>query len=285
MEFATNGGVRIAYDVDPAADGDDAGAAGDRRVGGAGERAAETVAFVEGLGYGRWMWRRQRAALDEYDTLVPDNRGTGESDVPEGPYTVAEMAGDLEAVLADAGVERVHLVGASMGGMIALTYALDYDRVRSLTLCCTSPGGPDAVPTPEETAERIFDVPEDLGERAAIRHKMAPALSEGFAEANPEFVEQIVDWRLASDAPERARAWQAAAVQGFDVGDRLDAVDVPALVFHGTADRVVPVENGELLADLLPDAEFAPVEGGSHLFFLEDPDPVNERLRRFLDGV
>lgn len=284
MEFAISDGVRIAYDLDPA-DGDGVGARRGPADGSGTDAAPETVVFVEGLGYGRWMWRRQREAFEGYDTLVPDNRGTGDSDVPEGPYAIDEMAADLEAVLADADVERAHLVGASLGGMIAQAYVLEYGRARSLTLCCTSPGGPDAVPTPEETAERIFDVPEDLDEREAIRYKMAPALSEDFAAAEPEFVERIVDWRLESDAPERARAWQAAAVEAFDVADRLDEVGVPALVCHGTADRVVPVENGELLADLLPDAEFVPIEGGSHLFFLEEPEPVNERLRRFLDAV
>ncbi|MFB6074894.1 MAG: alpha/beta fold hydrolase [Haloarculaceae archaeon] len=250
-----------------------------------GPREAPTVVFVEGLGYGRWMWRWQRSALAEYERIVWDNRGTGDSDVPEGPYSIREMADDLEAVLADAGVERAHVVGASMGGMIALQYALDHDRAVSLTLLSTTPGGPDTVPIPEETRDRIFGLPDDIDEREAIRRKMAPALSAGFDDWHSDLYEQIVDWRLESDAPERAREWQAAAVAAFDVSDRLEEVTLPALVVHGTDDRVVPVENGRLLADRLPNAEFLELGGGPHLVFIEQAEAVNDRLREFLDGL
>ncbi|MFC7019189.1 MULTISPECIES: alpha/beta fold hydrolase [Haloarcula] len=267
MEYATNDGVRLAYE---------------RR----GPTDAPTVAFVEGIGYGRWMWRWQRQALDEeYDTIVWDNRGTGDSDTPEGPYTMSQFAGDLEAVFEDAGVASAHVVGASMGGMVAQQYALEYDRVRSLTLLCTSPGGPDAVPTPEATRARMFEVPEHYDARESRRYKMAAAMRESFMADNEDLVERIVDWRIESDAGEQALAWQNAAVQGFDAHDRLEAVTVPVLVMHGTADRVVPVENGESLAEGLPDAEFVRFEGAPHLFFVEEADRVNERLREFLaDG-
>lgn len=121
MAYATNDGVEIFYEEDGPADGD-------------------PVVFVEGLAYGTWMWNWQRDPLSEsYRTVVLDNRGTGNSDTPEGPYTVAEMAGDVGAVLDDAGLDDVHLVGASLGGMIAQEFALTDDRVRSLSLLCTHP--------------------------------------------------------------------------------------------------------------------------------------------------
>ena len=269
MQTVTRDGVEIAYEQrGQSADG------------------AQSVVLIEGLGYGRWMWRWQADALtDDYHVVLPDNRGTGDSDAPEGPYTIEQMAADLEAVLADAGVETVHVVGASMGGMIAQQYALSYDRAASLSLFCTSPGGDDAVATPDETLARMFSVPEDADEREAIRYKMAPALSDGFAEANPELIERIVDWRLASDAPPAAREAQGAAVEAFDVSDDLAALDVPTLVLHGTGDHVLPVENGELLTELLPDPETTFYEGGSHLFFMEESERVSERLRGFLDAA
>ncbi|WP_435064444.1 alpha/beta fold hydrolase [Halobaculum sp. EA56] len=248
--------------------------------------AAETVVLCEGLGYGRWMWNWQADALaDEYHVVRWDNRGTGESDVPEGPYTIDRMAGDLEAVLDDAGVGEAHVVGASMGGMVAQRYALDYDRAASLTLLCTSSGGPEAVPTPESTLERMFSVPDGADEREAIRYRMAPAVSEGFIEENEDLVERIVDWRLESDAPPRAREAQGAAVRAFDASGELGEIRVPTLVSHGTADRVLPVENGELLAEGIPDAESEFVDGGSHLFFIEEADRVNDRLLAFLADV
>ncbi|MFC7095777.1 alpha/beta fold hydrolase [Halobaculum marinum] len=247
---------------------------------------AETVVLCEGLGYGRWMWDRQADALgDDYHVVLWDNRGTGSSATPEGPYTIDAMAGDLEAVLATVGVDAAHVVGASMGGMVAQRYVLEYDRATSLTLLCTSPGGPDAVATPDETLARMFSVPDDADEREAIRYKMAPALSDGFAEANPELIEDIVDERLDSDASPSAREWQAAAVQAFDASEELDDIAIPTLVAHGTGDRVLPVENGRLLAERIPNARETFVEDGSHLFFIEEAARVNSMLAEFLADV
>jgi len=264
MPRANNGAVTLAYEV-------------------SGPPDAPTVVLVEGLGYGRWMWNWQVDALaDGYETVVWDNRGTGDSDAPEGPYTIGEMAGDLEAVLDDHGAESAHVVGASMGGMIAQEYALGYDRAASLALLCTSPGGAEAVETPPEVRERILSVPEELDKREAIRYKMAPALSDGFAADNEELVERIVDWRLESDADDPAREAQAAAVAAFDAGDRLDGLDSPTLIMHGTDDRVLPVGNAELLHGRIPGSELELFEDGPHLFFIERAEEVNRRLLSFL---
>ncbi|USZ69079.1 alpha/beta hydrolase [Halorussus salilacus] len=273
MPYADNDGVSLSYETaEPvdAADGD-----------------AETVVLVEGLGYGRWMWRWQRDRLrDEgYRVVVWDNRGTGDSDAPEGPYTVAEMASDLDAVLDSVGVERAHVIGASMGGMIAQRYALDYDRAESLALLCTSPGGEEAVETPPETQRRMFDVPADADEREAIRYKMKPAMTDGFWAENDDLISDIVEWRLETDAPDEARQAQAAGVAAFDASDRLDEIRVPTLVAHGTADRVLPVGNADLLHRDLPNSRLALFEGGSHLFFIERADDVNDCLAEFLNDA
>jgi pimeloyl-ACP methyl ester carboxylesterase len=263
MQTATNGEVELAYEL-------------------TGPQDAPVVAFVEGLGYGRWMWNWQVERLDEYRRLVWDNRGTGDASVPEGPYEIAEMAADFEAVLEDAGVDRAHVVGASMGGMIAIEYALTSDRAATLSLLCTSHGGESAVPTPPETQQRMFDVPAEADEREAIRYKMRPAMSEDFFQEETDLVEQIVDWRLDSDAPEPARMAQAAAVEGFDREDDVADIGVPTLVLHGTGDRVLPVENGRQLCRAIPGATCEFVADGSHLFFLEDADRVTEAIREHL---
>jgi pimeloyl-ACP methyl ester carboxylesterase len=268
MHTVRRDGVRLAYERTGPDDGD-------------------PVVLLEGLGYGRWMWNWQTDPLHEagYETLVPDTRGTGDSDAPEGPYTMAAFAADLEAVLADADVESAHVVGASMGGMIAQTYAVEYDRTRSLTLLCSSHGGEEAVETPPETQQRMYATPEGLDAGELIRHRMAPALTDEFREANPEVIDRIVEWRLDSDAPDHAREAQAAAVAAFDIADRLDEVAVPTLVMHGTDDRVVPVENGRQLARAIADAELELVAGAPHLLFITHDEAVTERLVEFLDAV
>jgi pimeloyl-ACP methyl ester carboxylesterase len=160
---------------------------------------APTVAFVSGLGYGRWMWHWQRERLEsEYELIVWDNRGAGDSDAPEGPYSMSEMAGDLEAVLAAADRSSVHLVGASMGGMIAQQYALEYDRAASLSLLCTTHGGPAAEPIPDETKERMFSVPDDADERdgedETLGHPrgVPPNRSSGGGRIQSDPVEEVV---------------------------------------------------------------------------------------------
>ncbi|MHC3436704.1 alpha/beta fold hydrolase [Natrialbaceae archaeon A-gly3] len=284
MPWATRGGVSIYYERDGEGD---------------------PVVFIQGLGYGRWMWRWQRDALaDEYEVIAPDNRGTGRSEdglnrlVKKLPgklrglvmlklagYSISGLAADLEAVLADARIYDAHLVGASMGGMIAQQYALEYGRAKSLTLMCTSHGGPDAVPVPEETQEQIFDVPKGASERGKLRHRMRPAFNDCFTNRNPHLIDRIIEWRLEQDASEPAREAQAGAVLAFDVSDRLAGIRVPTLILHGTDDRVVPVENGRLLQKKLPDSRLEVIEGGSHLFFIEDHERVNEELRAFLAEV
>jgi pimeloyl-ACP methyl ester carboxylesterase len=268
MPRVRNDGVEIAYDVDGPPD-------------------APVVAFCEGLGYGRWMWRFQRGRLDGLRTIVFDNRGTGESDAPEDPgaYSIRAFASDLEAVLSAADVEGVHVVGASMGGMTAQAYAHEYDRATSLTLLCTSHGGEESVPIPEETQARMFRVPEDATEREAIRHKMRPATTDDFWTDNQDLIADIVDWRLESDASDAARNMQAEAVLAFDSTSWLGDVDVPALVLHGTEDRVLPVENGRQVHAHLPNSELELYEGGPHLFFVQQADAVTAALRDHVADV
>ena len=286
MPRVTRDGVSIYYERNEREDG----------------TTSDPVVFVQGLGYGRWMWRWQREALtDEFDVIAPDNRGTGRSNaglppgvskLPRrlrapllatlGSYSIEGMTADLEAVLEDAGIFDAHLVGASMGGMIVQQYALEYSRAASLTLCCTSHGGPDAVPIPEETREHIFATPDGATERERLRHRMRPAFSERFTNRNPHLMDRIIEWRLEQDATEPAMEAQAGAVRSFDVSDRLDRIRVPTLVLHGTADRVIPVENARLLETKIPNATHETIEGGSHCVFIEASDEVNDHLRTFL---
>ena len=111
---------------------------------GNGTAPGQPLLLIHGLGYARWGWEPVLPGLaEQFDVILFDNRGIGESDAPAGPYTVAEMAGDAVRVLDEAGVERAHVVGTSLGGMIAQELALSHpERVDRLVLACTTPGGP-----------------------------------------------------------------------------------------------------------------------------------------------
>lgn len=266
MPVAENDGVGIAYEV-------------------TGSEHDETVVFLNGLGYGRWFWQWQRPAVEDgYRIIMPDNRGVGESDTPEGPYTIPEMASDIEAVLADADIESAHVLGVSMGGMIAQQYALDYDRTESLILMATTCGGPDRTNASEEVMDRILNPPPELDQRENIRYKMKPAFTDEFWEREGETVEEIIDYRTAAPVPDEVRNWQAAGVASWGVCDELPQIAKPTLIMHGERDQVVPVENLDLLTDGLSHAEVARFDdGGSHLFMVERSQAVNEQIRQFLD--
>ena len=235
---------------------------------------------MHGLGYARWGWEPIADPLAEsYDVVLLDNRGIGESEAPPGPYTVAEMAGDVISVMDEAGLERAHVVGTSLGGMIAQELALAApERVERLVLACTTPGGPKAAPMPETTVRLIAEAP-TLEPPVALRRFVENALSPDPPE---ELVERILAHRIATAQPFAAWAAQAAAGASFDAWDRLGLVGAPTLVLHGTEDVVVDPENSTLLVEHIPDARLEWFRGCGHLLFWEEPERFVTLVGEFL---
>ena len=177
--------------------------------------------------------------------MLLDNRGIGGSDAPPGPYTVDEMARDTIGVLDEAGIERAHVVGTSLGGMVAQELALPApERVAKLVLVCTTPGGPQrrADAGRDGQADRRGARSRAARRAAAVRRERARA-----AERPQEIVERILEHRLATAQSPAAWLAQASAGATFDALDRLPAITAPTLVLHGTADAVVDQRNAELL--------------------------------------
>jgi pimeloyl-ACP methyl ester carboxylesterase len=233
-----------------------------------------TVAFVGDVVAGAWLWSFQHGAVaGPREALTWDLRGTGRSSAPPGPYAVETLAADLEAVLADRGVATVDLVGAGLGGMVALAYAHRYARARSLVLFGTAADG-------AAVTDRLEDLRADPDDPAALRRSLSAALDADPAD-HPEVVDRIVGWRAEDDADLAAWDAQAAAMRGFEAPPPYE-ITQPALVAHGVADRIVPPEAGRRLAEELPRGEFLAVEGG-HLCFLESAAAVNDELLAWLD--
>lgn len=235
--------------------------------------------LVQGLGYGAWGWDPVVPGLAErFRVLVFDNRGIGDSDKPPGPYTAAEMAGDALQVLDEAGVERAHVVGASLGGMIAQELAVAAPgRVDRLVLCSTTPGGVDAFPLPEQTV-KLFAEAAALDPPVALRRFVENALAPGAGGVADELFAR----RLA-DPPDPV-GWQGQAAAGTTfAGVDLARVEAPTLVLHGTADNVVDHRNATLLAGRIAGAQVELVEGG-HLFFWEQPGAFVRIVAEFLSS-
>jgi 3-oxoadipate enol-lactonase len=238
------------------------------------------VVLVHGLGYARWGWEPVADLLAErFEVVLLDNRGIGESDAPPGPYTASEMADDVMRVLDEADLESAHVVGTSLGGMIAQELALSApERVERLVLVCTTPGGPNAAPMPEPTV-RLLAEAATLEPLVALRRFVENALAPDPPE---EIVERILAHRIATAQPLEAWAAQAAAGAAFDAWDRLGQVTAPTLVVHGSDDVVVDPANAGLLAELIQGAQSVRFEGCGHLLFWEEPERFVEVVGEFL---
>jgi pimeloyl-ACP methyl ester carboxylesterase len=234
--------------------------------------------LIQGLGYGRWSWDPIVPALAErYRVLWFDNRGIGDSDKPEGPYTAKLMAADALQVLDEAGVERAHVLGASLGGMIAQEMAAAApERVDKLVFCCTTPGGTAAVPMPEVTVQ-LFAEASTLAPEVALRRFVENALA---ANASAELIQELYDRRVAN--PPDLAGWHAQAAAGLGFMGVDGAIAAPTLIVTGTEDNVVDPRNADVLAERIRGAEVERIVNAGHLFFWEQPDQFVRILAEFL---
>jgi pimeloyl-ACP methyl ester carboxylesterase len=236
------------------------------------------VLLVMGLGYGRWGWEPLVGPLAEaYRVVWYDNRGIGESDKPAGPYTAAQLAEDAVQVLDERGIERAHVVGTSLGGMVAQELALAHpERVEKLALLCTTAGGADAFPMPEQTVQLFAEAP-SLAPEVALRRFVENAVA-----TRGPVVDELYARRLAN--PPDPAGWQAQAAAGaaFDGSKRAVAIRQETLVLTGDADNVIDARNSQLLAERIPNARLQVFPGTGHLFFWERPAEVAAALAEFL---
>jgi len=236
--------------------------------------------LIQGLGYGGRGWGPVLDLLAEDFTVAAfDNRGFGASDVPAGPYSVPELAEDARAVLDAAGLDQAHILGASLGGMVAQELALAHpERIDMLVLACTTPGGLGSFPMPAQTVALMLEAP-TMPPDAALRRFVENALGDGTSE---ELVERIVAYRTTN--PPDLGGWQAQAAAGatHDAFDRIGRIAAPTLVVHGTEDAVVDPRNADLLAERIPGARVELLEGCGHLLFWEQPERFAGLIREFL---
>ena len=246
-----------------------------------GPEDAPAVLLIMGLAWPAASWYRQVPALAEhYRVIRIDNRGawlTG--DVAGAPYLVETMAADCLAVLDEAGVQQAHVVGISMGGLMAQELALTTpERVRSLCLMETHPGITHAVLNPdamEMLQKRATMTPAEAAE-ASIPFNYGPATARDRIEE---------DWavRFPLAATNEGYLAQAMGTSQWSGHDRLTGITTPTLVMHGEVDRLVPLDNGKILAERIPGAELVVVPGANHVLTTDQDEQVNKLLLDWLD--
>lgn len=247
-----------------------------------GNPAGEAVLFLHGLGTDNLGWIRQRRAFGgRFRCLAVDNRGSGRSDKPDGPYQLASLSDDALAVLDDAGVERAHLVGASMGGILAQMIGVTHaDRLISLTLAGTAC-------TRHRWREDLLEEWVALIEREGMREFAVRNLDWIFG---PRSLRRL--WPVAKligpmllRAPEHAFLAQLGALLAADdeaAADGLSTLTTPTLVVTGSQDLLTPIADAEEIAARVPNAELVIIRGAAHGFMFEDAKLFNQVVLDFV---
>jgi pimeloyl-ACP methyl ester carboxylesterase len=233
----------------------------------------EPMLLIQGMSATHMAWGRPFLAPleDSFECIVFDNRGMGLSGRAQLPFSIADLAGDVAALLDVLEIESAHMVGMSMGGMIAQELALAHPkRIRSLTLGATYCGGPEG--TLMDPADlRMLAVAVASGEREQVFRAMWEInLSPAFRDDEAHFAE-FCTMASALPAPREVVAQQMQACGAHDTSTRLAALEVPTQVIHGTADRLLGVNNGVQIATLLS-VEPQLLENVGHMFWWEQPE-------------
>jgi len=230
------------------------------------------VLLVMGLGMNATGWWRTVPVLAEAGLRVIafDNRGVGRSELVPGPYTVAGMADDAVSVLDAAGVERAHVYGISLGGMIAQEVALRHPRrVAALVLGATTAGGERHVPAAPEIVAFL-----ELRARMTAEHAVWASVPINYAQrtrrAGGDRIAEDIAQRLRFPVEAAYYSAQLAAANAHDA--RVEAIRAPTLVVHGSEDVLIPPVNGERLAAAIPGAELSMWPGAAHLYFTDEPE-------------
>ncbi|MBV8070330.1 MAG: alpha/beta fold hydrolase [Acidobacteriaceae bacterium] len=241
------------------------------------------VLLIMGLSFSHEMWFRVVPDLTQsYRVILHDNRGVGRSDAPRGPYTIAQMARDAAAVLSAAGVSQAHVIGASMGGMIAQELALQRpELVRSLLLGCTSHGGILARWPRFIRPKGPISLSDDKRRQRELA--LIPLL---YADSTPlERIHEDLDVRCQCALSNRGFLNQFAGILFWTSYRRLPRIQAPTLVAHGAEDRLVPPENGKVLASRIPGARFRLIPGAGHILMTDQPEVCREIVLDFLKEV
>ena len=215
----------------------------------------------------------------DFDTIVYDHRDAGDSTRTGQPFTIADLAEDAAGLLSALDIDSAHVMGISMGGMIAQELVLAKpDRVRSLTLGCTYCGGSGSALTSESVMKKLAEAMTSGDRERAIRAAWEVNVSPSFA-AEEDAWARFRATGMRYGLPVEVIMRQMQAIAGHDTSARLPEVRTPTLVVHGTLDELLPVQNGHMVAGLIPDARLEILDGIAHMFFLEQPDHTAQLLR------
>ncbi|HJX33353.1 MAG TPA: alpha/beta hydrolase [Solirubrobacterales bacterium] len=233
----------------------------------------EPLLLIQGMSATHLAWGRPFSSLleESFGCIAFDNRGMGLSAPVAEPFTIADLAADALGLLDALEIERAHVLGISMGGMVAQELALGHpDRLRSLTLGATYCGGPEGqLMDPADFQELVAAMASGDRERV-FRAMWELNLSPTFRQDESRY-RAFTEMAEALPAPRETIGFQLQAIAEHDTSARLPGLSTPTLVIHGTEDRFLGVANGRLIASLIP-ARLELLDGVGHMFWWEQPE-------------
>ncbi len=223
------------------------------------------------------------AFASRFQVLTFDQRGSGQSEKPDMEYSIAMLADDTATLMDQVGFFSAHIVGVSMGGMIAQEFALRHaHKVRSLVLGCTTPGGPKAVRLGGEALTNAYST-KPLSAEERGRALAEAAFTTGYIEQHPEIIQAMIEARRQRPLDPVALEHRMKAAYAHDAYDRLSQITCPTLVITGKDDALISWENSRILAEHIPGAKLVLLKPAGHCFWMEQPQQSHEAMLKFLE--
>ncbi len=244
-----------------------------------------TLVIIRGLARSSRYWLDFLPRITKsFSVITLDNRGVGNTDSPYFPYSTRAMADDVAAVMDAAKVEQAHIAGISLGGMIAMRFALNHrSRVQKLVLGCTTMGGREAVRISPAAIKRLLGAG-GLSFADAMSYTAPIVLSEKFLEERPDVLNAWRAIAIADPVSTRAALFQMLAGAEHDVSKEVQTITAPTLVITGDADKLISAENSVRLAAKIPRSKLVYLSGAGHDFPTEQPDNTAREIESFVLG-
>ena len=228
--------------------------------------------------------------LTQHQLILFDNRGVGQTSFSAEPYTMSQLATDTVGLLDALHFDKVHVVGLSMGGMIAQHIALNYpDKVNGLVLGCTSAGktGQPILVQPSAEVLRILEETSSVNRAQSIRKNWSICYTPTFFESHQALLEERLQAILAYPAPpdDTYQLQMQAMMQSHDTFSRLSTITHPTLVQTGLEDKVIPPKNSRILAECLTDVQLIEYPNAAHSYLEETNLVAAEDILTFLERV
>ncbi len=248
--------------------------------------AGHPLLFLTGLAAPRSGWWKQLEPFSrKFRVINMDNRDAGESFPDKGPYLIADMAEDVAGLIMHLNLGPTHIIGISMGGMIALELTIHHPQlVDKLVLVSTTAGGPESVGARSEILSLLVSGSEEDAE-SSIRRTYTAIAGEGYMAAHPQELDRIVSLAMVNPMSEESYQRQLMACLAHyrqGVADQLAQIDKPTFVVHGDYDPLIPYPNGKYLSEQIRGARFSSYLGVGHLPIIEASERFNREVLEFL---